>query len=210
MILLVDNHDSFTHNLAHAVRALGRGFDVVVTRNDDPALAADLARSDLEALLVSPGPKDPARTPPALRSIESAYGAVPILGICLGHQCLAHVLGATIERAAKPTHGKTSPVEHDGAGLFAGIENPMIVARYHSLCVAEGTLDPRLRVLARSDDRCVMAIGDDERAAYGVQFHPESFLTPQGPRLLRNFFDMARQWQNSKRSPTASTAARAS
>lgn len=192
MILIVDNHDSFTHLLGDAIAAVAAR--PIILRNDDSNLGAVLAHPDLRALIASPGPKDPSRTPKLLRALESTLGRVPILGVCLGHQALAHLSGARIERSPHPVHGAASFMFHDGSPLFASIPNPTAVGRYHSLSVDRGSLPPDWRVLATSEDDVIMAIGSDPRCAYGVQFHPESFLTSHGSTVLSNFFRLADSW----------------
>ena len=185
MIFIVDNYDSFTYNL---VQAVGK-FDpeVTVARNDrfEPAEVVSLSP---RAVLVSPG---------AGRSIEMIAAAeeacIPLLGVCLGHQAIAAFHGGRVERAPVPRHGKSSRVAHDGSRLFAGLSNPFEAGRYHSLVVAEDAMPADLAVTARSDDGLVMALAHRSRPVFGVQFHPESVLTPEGERLLANFLGVARQ-----------------
>jgi len=191
MILIIDNYDSFTYNLVQAVGKLDR--DVVVLRNDRFEPDEALARGPV-AVLVSPGPGSPenaGQTMPLIREAERR--GIPLLGVCLGHQALGAVHGAVVERAPAPRHGKSSPVRHDSRGLFAGLTNPFEAARYHSLVVREETLPPELAVTARADDGVVMAIAHRDKPVFGVQFHPESVLTPEGEKLLGNFFDIARK-----------------
>ncbi len=192
VILIVDNLDSFTHNLAYAVRQLGRV--PIVVRADAEDGSSVLAGREIDAVVVSPGPKSPARSPAAVAAIRAAYGKKPLLGICLGHQSLAHAFGGRIGRVANPLHGKVSPIEHDGRGIFSGIESPTLVARYHSLCVESLPEGTALDVLARTRDGVIMAVGDPAACAFGLQFHPESFLTPSGLAMLRNFFEIADAW----------------
>jgi anthranilate synthase/aminodeoxychorismate synthase-like glutamine amidotransferase len=189
MIFVVDNYDSFTYNLVQAVGAIHP--DVVVARNDRFEPDEVLSRSPL-AVVVSPGPGRPERAGRTLEMIAAAERErVPVLGVCLGHQALAMLHGGTVERAPAPRHGKSSPVTHDGSALFAGIPSPFEAGRYHSLTVREEGLPPDLAVIARSDDGLVMGLAHRSRPAYGVQFHPESILTPLGERLLANFVAVA-------------------
>jgi len=163
--------------------------DVQVARNDrfEPG---DVVRRRPRAVLVSPGPGRPEQAGRSLAMIEAAERAgIPLLGVCLGHQALAALHGATVGRAPEPRHGKSSRVTHDGTGLFEGVSNPFQAGRYHSLVVEEETLPAALRVTARSDDGLVMAIAHRELPAWGVQFHPESVLTPEGERLIGNFLN---------------------
>jgi anthranilate synthase/aminodeoxychorismate synthase-like glutamine amidotransferase len=184
-VLLVDNYDSFTFNLAQAMSALGA--DVTVLRADDPSLDAALdARPD--RVVISPGPGRPeaaGRSPELVRAAPER--GIPTLGVCLGLQCAAVAFGAAVVRAPEPRHGKTSAVHHDGRGVFAGVPDPTIATRYHSLMVDAATLPPDLEVSARSDDGVVMAIRHRSLPLEAVQFHPESVLSADGVVLLRNF-----------------------
>jgi len=183
-ILLVDNYDSFTYNLAQAIGMLGADVDV---RRADTVNPAAVASSPPSALVISPGPGTPERAGNSLALIRRLSGLVPILGVCLGHQAIGAAFGGRIVRAPVVVHGKTSRVAHDGAGLFAGIPSPFVATRYHSLVVDERTLPPVLRVTARSADGLLMAFRHETHPTYGVQFHPESVLTRHGPKLLANF-----------------------
>jgi anthranilate synthase/aminodeoxychorismate synthase-like glutamine amidotransferase len=185
MIFIVDNYDSFTYNLVQAVGKLDR--DVVVARNDrfDPEQVLE-KRPD--AILISPGPGRPENAGRTIAMIAAAETrAIPLLGVCLGHQAIAAYHGGVVERAPVPRHGKSSRVMHDGAGLFAGLPNPFEAGRYHSLSVREEGLPAELTVTARSEDGVVMALSHRSLPVFGVQFHPESVLTPEGETLLANF-----------------------
>ncbi len=185
MILIIDNYDSFTWNLAQAVGAWDS--DIVVVRNDRFEPAETLDRGP-RAVIISPGPgrpEDAGRSIDMIRECEER--GVPLLGVCLGHQAIGVFHGAVVERAPAPRHGKSSEVRHSGDGIFSGISEPFAAARYHSLVVREESLPPELAVTARSDDGLVMAIAHRSRPVFGVQFHPESVLTPEGDRILANF-----------------------
>ncbi len=185
MIFIVDNYDSFTYNLVQAVGKLDP--DVVVARNDrfDPGQVLE-KRPD--AILISPGPGRPENAGRTIAMIAAAEArSVPLLGVCLGHQAIAAYHGGVVERAPVPRHGKSSRVMHDGAGLFAGLPNPFEAGRYHSLAVREEGLPADLAVTARSEDGVVMALAHRSLPVFGVQFHPESVLTPEGEMLLANF-----------------------
>ncbi|MCB9683298.1 MAG: aminodeoxychorismate/anthranilate synthase component II [Alphaproteobacteria bacterium] len=186
-LLLVDNYDSFTWNLAQAFLVLGA--EVTVRRNDaitvDEALALDPTH-----VCISPGPGHPKDAGVSMAMIRAFVDRRPLLGVCLGHQALGAVFGATVDRAPRLMHGKSSPCLHDGTGLFAGLPQPMEVGRYHSLCVVASTLPPELVVSARTAEDEVMAIRHTSRPVVGVQFHPESVLTPDGDALLANFLAM--------------------
>jgi len=188
-VLLVDNYDSFTYNLAQALGALGATVDVV--RADDARLLAAIdARPD--RLVISPGPGRPetaGRSPQLVR--EAPERGIPTLGVCLGLQCAAIAFGARVVRAPEPRHGKTSFVRHDGQGIFRGVPDPTEATRYHSLMVEEASLPAELAVTARSDDGVVMALRHARLPLEAVQFHPESVLTKDGMRMLENFLGRA-------------------
>ena len=196
MILVVDNYDSFTFNLVQALQAAGA--DVKVVRNDAidraglEALADDPA-SDLRGIVISPGPGDPDDAGVSVASVEvAAEREIPLLGVCLGMQSMAAAYGASIVRAPTLVHGEATEVTHDGAGLLEGMPPAFMAARYHSLAVDPASLPPVLRVTAMSEiDRVIMGIRHVALPMEGVQFHPESVLTPQGPHLLANFLRLA-------------------
>ncbi|MBP9590686.1 MAG: aminodeoxychorismate/anthranilate synthase component II [Steroidobacteraceae bacterium] len=183
-LLLIDNYDSFTYNLVQAFLVLGA--DVLVHRNDaiTVAEAQDLAPTHL---CISPGPGTPRDAGVSMDMIRAFAGQVPVLGVCLGHQSIVEVFGGEIVRAARLMHGKVSPVQHDGKGVFAGLPQPFEAGRYHSLIAHPDTLPAVLEVSARTPEGEIMGVRHRERAIEGVQFHPESILTPDGPALLANF-----------------------
>jgi para-aminobenzoate synthetase component 2 len=188
-IVLIDNYDSFVYNLAQALGSLGA--ECVVVRND--ATVDELASLGPDGVVVSPGPGTPADAGVSVAAIREMAGAVPLLGVCLGHQCLASTYGARVGRAAVgPVHGKTSLVTHDAKGVFAGLPMPFEATRYHSLAVEEGSVPPVLRVTARSDDGTIMGLRHRDLPIEGVQFHPESVLSAEGDRLLDNFLGLVR------------------
>ena len=184
MILLIDNYDSFTWNLYQYFCELGA--EVVVRRNDVLSLE-DVAALNPQKIVISPGPCTPDESGISLAVIQHYAGKVPILGVCLGHQAIAQVMGATIVRAAKVMHGKTAPVTHNGTGVFSGLNNPLTVTRYHSLVIDPPTLPDCFEVTAWSETREIMGIRHREWDLEGVQFHPESILSEQGHQLLANF-----------------------
>ena len=186
MILLIDNYDSFTWNLYQYFCELGA--EVVVRRNDEITLA-DIDALAPQKIVISPGPCTPSESGISLDVIRHYAGKLPILGVCLGHQAIGHVFGATIVRAAKVMHGKTSPVTHSGTGVFHGLNNPLTVTRYHSLVIDPPTLPECFDITALSDTQEIMGIRHREWDLEGVQFHPESILSEQGHQLLANFLN---------------------
>jgi anthranilate synthase/aminodeoxychorismate synthase-like glutamine amidotransferase len=188
MIVVLDNRDSFVFNLARYFHLLGTP---TVVLSSHAVGVADLLRLAPQALVISPGPCTPTEAGCSLAAISALRGRVPILGVCLGHQAIAAALGGRILRAAEPVHGRSSPIHHNGCNLFAGIPSPMIACRYHTLVVDPEGLPEELCVTARDEAGTIMALENAAERIYGVQFHPESILTPYGFHLLANFLDAA-------------------
>ncbi|MDH3589367.1 MAG: aminodeoxychorismate/anthranilate synthase component II [Gammaproteobacteria bacterium] len=184
-LLLIDNYDSFTYNLVQAFRVLGAEVDV---QRNDALETHEVLNSGLTHLVISPGPGRPANAGISIDAVKLCAGKVPVLGVCLGHQAIVEAFGGRIDSANTLMHGKSSPVEHDGRGVFAGLDQPLEAGRYHSL--AAGLVPDDLEVSARTADGEVMAVRHRRFCIEGVQFHPESVLTPQGDRLLENFLKM--------------------
>ncbi len=184
-ILVIDNYDSFTYNLVQYAAELSG--DILIYRNDELSLD-DIHQLQPEKIIISPGPCTPNKAGLSMHIIKEFGATIPLLGVCLGHQCIGQVFGGHIIRATKPMHGKISWIQHDGSPLFQGIDSPMQVTRYHSLVIDPQTLPDCLQVTAWSqDDQSIMAIQHTAYPIYGVQFHPESILTLDGKKLLANF-----------------------
>jgi anthranilate synthase/aminodeoxychorismate synthase-like glutamine amidotransferase len=184
MILMIDNYDSFTFNLVQYLRQLGE--DVRVYRNDEISLE-EIEKMKPAAIFLSPGPCTPKEAGITVDVIRTFYRKIPLMGVCLGHQSIGYAFGAEVVRAEKLMHGKTSPIHHDGQTLFKGVPNPFQAGRYHSLIIKRESLPDCLEVTAETEDGEIMGIRHREFPVEGIQFHPESILTPNGKRILRNF-----------------------
>jgi anthranilate synthase component 2 len=184
MILLIDNYDSFTYNLYQYVGTFDS--DIKVVRNDKVTIA-EIEEMKPDRILLSPGPKSPTEAGICIEVIKSFYDRIPILGVCLGHQCIGAAFGGTVTYAKSILHGKQSVVQHDGTSVFKGIHSPIKVARYHSLAVLEEGLPDCLQILAKTQDNEIMAIRHRDYPVVGLQFHPESIYTEHGKKLIENF-----------------------
>ena len=191
MIVLIDNYDSFTFNLVHYLGGLGA--DVVVHRNDKIA-SAEVMAADPDAIVLSPGPCTPNEAGICLDLIDKAAKKIPIFGVCLGHQAIGQAFGGAVVRAPAPVHGKLSVVKHKGVGVFRGINRSFSATRYHSLVVERASMPIGLTVTAETDDRLVMGLAHKVLPVHGVQFHPESIASEHGHLILKNFLDIAREW----------------
>ncbi|HEV8421621.1 MAG TPA: aminodeoxychorismate/anthranilate synthase component II [Actinomycetota bacterium] len=187
MILVVDHYDSFVYNLVQLVQAFGH--ETCVARSDSRSGAA-LAAERPHAVILSPGPGRPEQAGCMLDLIRSLDDDIPLLGVCLGHQAIGAAFGARVERAPLPVHGKSSLIHHCGAGIFSGLPQPFEGGRYHSLVVRNEGLPPELQIVAETEDGLVMGIRHRRLPRFGVQFHPESLLTPLGPRIVKNFLNL--------------------
>jgi anthranilate synthase/aminodeoxychorismate synthase-like glutamine amidotransferase len=186
VILLIDNYDSFTFNLAQYLGELGA--QTVVRRNDEVSIP-EIERMQPERIVISPGPGRPEDAGVTVEAIRTFGARIPVLGVCLGHQGIGLAFGGTVVRAGELMHGKVSAVHHDGKGVFKGVSQPFTAGRYHSLVVAEPVPD-QLEIAARTEDGTIMGVRHRTAPIHGVQFHPESVLTPEGRKLLRNFLEL--------------------
>lgn len=186
MILMIDNYDSFTYNLVQYLGQLGQ--KVLVRRNDETAIEEIEALAP-DAIFLSPGPCSPEEAGITVDVVRHFYRKIPILGVCLGHQAIGYAFGGCVVRADRLMHGKTSQVINDGRTIFKGLPNPMTAGRYHSLIVARDTLPSCLEISAETEEKEIMGLRHREYPVEGIQFHPESILTPNGKRLIKNFLD---------------------
>jgi anthranilate synthase component 2 len=196
MVILIDNYDSFTFNLVHYLGGLGA--DVVVHRNDKVAVK-DVLAAEPDAIVLSPGPCTPNEAGICLDLIGQAAASVPILGVCLGHQAIGQSFGGNVVRAPSPVHGKLADVHHQSDGLFRGINGSFKATRYHSLVVDRPTMPAELAVTAETGDKLVMGLAHKTLPVHGVQFHPESIASEHGHLILKNFLDLAAQWNTRRR-----------
>jgi anthranilate synthase component 2 len=199
MIILIDNYDSFTFNLVHYFGGLGA--EVVVHRNDK-ITSEQVIAADPDAIVLSPGPCTPADAGICLDLVDRAASRIPILGVCLGHQAIGQAFGGAVVRAPSPVHGKLSEIRHRGAGVFRGINSAFKATRYHSLVVDRTTLPKSLSVTAETDDGLVMGLGHESLPVHGVQFHPESIASEHGHLILKNFLELAGQWNAARGRPS--------
>jgi anthranilate synthase/aminodeoxychorismate synthase-like glutamine amidotransferase len=194
MILVIDNYDSFVHNLARYFEREGQAVRVV---RNDAITVNDVRALDPLAIVLSPGPCSPNEAGICLEIVRELGAEYPILGVCLGHQAIGQAYGGMTLRAARPVHGKASVITHDGTGIFAGVKSPINVARYHSL-IADITGAPDLKTMAVTGEGEIMAIAHKTHPVYGVQYHPESILTEQGDVIVRNFIEISQNFRASK------------
>jgi anthranilate synthase/aminodeoxychorismate synthase-like glutamine amidotransferase len=187
MILMIDNYDSFTYNLVQYLGQLDQA--VAVYRNDEITLE-DIRNLAPDAIFLSPGPCTPKEAGITVDVIREFHKSTPIMGVCLGHQAIGYAFGANVVRAGRLMHGKTSPIINDGKTIFKGLPNPFVAGRYHSLLIEEASLPSCLMISARTEEGEIMGVRHKEYAVEGIQFHPESILTPQGKRILRNFLEL--------------------
>lgn len=198
MIVLIDNYDSFTFNLVHYLGGLGA--DAIVHRNDKISVGEVIAAKP-EAIVLSPGPCTPNEAGICLDLIAKASASIPILGVCLGHQAIGQVFGGKVVRAPDMVHGKVSEIRHRSEGVFRGINAPFRATRYHSLVVDRASVPPNLAITAETDDKVVMGLSHRSLPVHGVQFHPESIASEHGHLILKNFLDIASEWNSANNAP---------
>jgi anthranilate synthase component 2 len=198
-VTLIDNYDSFTFNLVHYFGQLGA--NVTVHRNDSVSVS-DVIQAAPDAIVLSPGPCTPHEAGICMDLIRSASETIPIFGVCLGHQSIGEVFGGDVVRAPLPIHGKMATIHHTGATVFRGIDGPFQATRYHSLVVKRETLPDCLQITAQTPDDLIMALSHKTRPLHGVQFHPESITSQHGHKILRNFLDLADEWNGAHRGRT--------
>jgi anthranilate synthase/aminodeoxychorismate synthase-like glutamine amidotransferase len=186
MILLIDNYDSFTYNIAYALGTLGQELNVF---RSDVISPDDISQMSPRAIIISPGPGRPENSGISCETIERFAGKIPVMGVCLGHQCIGQVFGGNVIQAEIPVHGKTSQILHDGNTIFKGIPNAFKATRYHSLIIEKSSLPSQLYISAHTQSGMIMGVRNDELMVEGVQFHPESIATKYGTQLFKNFID---------------------
>ncbi len=203
MFLVIDNYDSFVHNLARYFELAGVKTRVI--RNDAIDIAS-IRELDPEAIILSPGPCTPKEAGICVETVKQLGAEIPILGVCLGHQCIGEAYGHEITRARVPMHGKASLIRHDAKGVFADLPSPFFVGRYHSLIVSPLKKSP-LKTTAQNDEKEIMAMAHGSHPVYGMQFHPESVMTEHGQAMIKNYVGMARRWNDAHRKSNRSIAA---
>lgn len=192
MLLMIDNYDSFVYNLVRYFKELGE--EIVVYRNDKITID-QIEKMNIKGIIISPGPKSPKEAGVSLEIIDKFKGKLPILGICLGHQCVGHYFGAEIIKGKEPVHGKISYINHNGKNIFLDVKNPLRVTRYHSLVINRDNIPNDLEIVSETDDGVIMAVKHKYYPIYGLQFHPEAEMTEEGHRLLENFIHITSKFR---------------
>ena len=191
MLLMIDNYDSFVYNLVRYFEELGE--DVIIYRNDKITIK-DIESMNIDGIIISPGPKSPKEAGLSLDIIDKFKGKLPILGICLGHQCIGHYFNAVVKKGSEPVHGKIFNITHNNKGIFKEVKNPLRVTRYHSLIVDKGNFPENLEIISETEDNIIMGIKHEEYPIYGVQFHPEAEMTEEGHKILNNFIKITKEF----------------
>lgn len=192
MLLMIDNYDSFVYNLVRYFKELGE--EIVVYRNDKITID-QIEKMNIKGIIISPGPKSPKEAGVSLEIIDKFKGKLPILGICLGHQCVGHYFGAEVIKGKEPVHGKISYINHNGKNIFLDVKNPLRVTRYHSLVINRDNIPNDLEIVSETDDGVIMAVKHKYYPIYGLQFHPEAEMTEEGHRLLENFIHITSKFR---------------
>ena len=193
MLLMIDNYDSFVYNLVRYFEELGE--EIVIYRNDKISIE-DIQNMNIDGIVISPGPKSPKEAGLSLDIIDKFKGKLPILGICLGHQCIGHYFNAVIKKGNEPVHGKIFNITHNNKDLFHNVKNPLRVTRYHSLIVSRDNLPDTIEITSETEDKVIMGIKHKEYPIYGVQFHPEAEMTEEGHKILNNFIKITKEFSN--------------
>ncbi len=191
MLLMIDNYDSFVFNLVRYIEELGE--EVLIYRNDKITIE-EIKSLDVDGIIISPGPKTPKDAGISLDIIHSFKGLKPILGICLGHQCIGHYFSSSVIKGKEPVHGKISYIKHSNNDIFKDVKNPLRVTRYHSLIIDDRDISKDLEVTAYTEDRVIMGVKHKKYPIYGVQFHPEAEMTEEGHKIIKNFIDVAKNF----------------
>ena len=191
MLLMIDNYDSFVYNLVRYFEELGE--EIVIYRNDKISIE-DIQNMNVDGIVISPGPKSPKEAGLSLEIIDKFKGKLPILGICLGHQCIGYYFNAVIKKGNEPVHGKIFDITHNNKGLFNNVKNPLRVTRYHSLVVSRENLPDVIEITSETEDKVIMGIKHKEYPIYGVQFHPEAEMTEEGHKILNNFINITKEF----------------
>lgn len=191
MLLMIDNYDSFVYNLVRYFEELGE--EIVIYRNDKITLK-EIENMNIDGIVISPGPKSPKEAGLSLDIIDKFKGKIPILGICLGHQCIGHYFNAVIKKGSEPVHGKIFNITHNKKDIFKGVKNPLKVTRYHSLIVDKENFPVDLDIISETEDNIIMGIKHKKYPIYGVQFHPEAEMTEEGHKILNNFINITKEF----------------
>ena len=195
MLLMIDNYDSFVYNLVRYFEELGE--DIIIYRNDKITIK-DIESMNIDGIVISPGPKSPKEAGLSLDIIDKFKGKLPILGICLGHQCIGHYFNAVVKKGNEPVHGKMFNITHNNKGIFKEVKNPLRVTRYHSLIVDKDNFPESLEIISETEDNIIMGIKHKEYPIYGVQFHPEAEMTEEGHKILNNFIKITKEFSTKK------------
>ena len=191
MLLMIDNYDSFVYNLVRYFEELGE--EIIIYRNDKITIK-DIESMNIDGIIISPGPKSPKEAGLSLDIIDKFKGKLPILGICLGHQCIGHYFNAVVKKGSEPVHGKIFNITHNNKGIFKEVKNPLRVTRYHSLIVDKENFPDSLEIISETEDNIIMGIKHKEYPIYGVQFHPEAEMTEEGHKILNNFIKITKEF----------------